>query len=79
MRLLMRADTATRAACAFGIIEHEVVRLDIAIDEAVRRRSITPFKARSHSAFVAPLTTFNSHQSIADQKRARMPALICFS
>ena len=68
MRQLVDAEAAARAAGALGIVEHEVLGLDVAVDEVVRRaaqRRVEPLRLRLARAF----DDLHLQQPVADQQR----------
>ena len=70
VRQLVDAEAAARAAGALGVVEHEVVGADVAVDEVVRRLQSALVEALG-LRLARALADVDLHQPVADQQRAR--------
>ena len=71
---LVDAEPAARAARALGIVEDEIVRTDVAINEVMRRTAQAAVEPR-RLRLTGTLHDLHLHQTVADQQRARDPGL----
>ena len=75
MRQLVDAEAAARAARALRIVEHEVGRADVAVDEVVRRAAAARRRTVCASALLAPLTTCTCIRPSPTSSVLAMPGL----